>query len=105
MMEVSRGCRLQRLMMFLPSFLSQLKKIQRKQQQLQHQSSSTTGSGQDSNGQSMDKCDSYTRLPNGSAGHLTDSSNDSPDFSMAQMQYLTHSPDGKTLVKDTTHPT
>jgi hypothetical protein len=43
----------------------------------------------------MDKCDSYTRLATGSAGHLTDSSADSPAFSMTQMQYLTHSPDGK----------
>ncbi|KAI1289147.1 LIM homeobox transcription factor 1-beta.1 [Halotydeus destructor] len=71
---------------------AKLKKIQRKQQQLQQQqqpdSSGQPGSDKGSN---LGKMSPYSRM---AGGHLTDSSADSPGFSMSQMQYLTHSPDG-----------
>ncbi|RWS27836.1 LIM homeobox transcription factor 1-alpha-like protein [Leptotrombidium deliense] len=77
---------------------AKLKKIQRKQQQLQQQHQQQSGSGADCGGQSgdkssVDKMSPYSRLAH-SSGHLSDSSVDSPGFSVPQMQYLTHSPDG-----------
>lgn len=86
----------------------QLKKIQRKQQQLQqHTGSGGNGASDGNNGSMGDKTSGstatggklspYSRIGanSTSAGHLTDSSADSPGFSVGGMTYLTHSPDGK----------
>ena len=86
----------------------QLKKIQRKQQQLQqHTGSGGNGASDGNNGSMGDKTSGstatgvklspYSRMEanSTSAGHLTDSSADSPGFSDGGMTYLTHSPDGK----------
>lgn len=70
----------------------QLKKIQRKQQQMQQQQHQETGAGD----KDMNKMSPYSRMAHSTSGHMTDSSADSPGFSMSQMQYLTHSPDDGT---------
>lgn len=91
--------------LFFPSHCElQLKKIQRKQQQLQSQQSTQSGGvGGDTNGQSSDKSNGdklspFSRLGRVSSGHLSDSSADSTTgYTMSHMQYLTHSPDGQSL--------
>uniref|UniRef100_T1KH00 Homeobox domain-containing protein n=2 Tax=Tetranychus urticae TaxID=32264 RepID=T1KH00_TETUR len=77
---------------------AKLKKIQRKQQQLQQQSHQQHTTNSDSNAglgdkSNLDKMSPYSRLGHSGSGHLTDSSVDSPSFSVAPIQYLSHSPD------------
>ena len=96
--------------LFLCSYpqCEQLKKIQRKQQQLQqHTGPGGNGANDGHNGSMGDKTSGstatggklspYSRIGanSTSVGHLTDSSADSPGFSIGGMTYLTHSPDGK----------
>ncbi|XP_053214433.1 LIM homeobox transcription factor 1-beta.1-like isoform X2 [Panonychus citri] len=73
---------------------AKLKKIQRKQQQLASQSHQQSHNGEGDKS-SLDKMSPYSRLGHSGSGHLTDSSSiDSPStFSVAPIQYLSHSPD------------
>ncbi|XP_074597294.1 LIM homeobox transcription factor 1-beta-like isoform X1 [Brevipalpus obovatus] len=80
---------------------AKLKKIQRKQQQqmqqqsMQHSNNSDSNGGQSGDKSTMDKLSPYSsRMGQNGNGHLSDSSADSPSFSMAPIQYLAHSPDG-----------
>lgn len=71
-----------------------MKKIQRKQQQIQQsQTGSESGiQSQSSDKSKGDKGDFYRY--NHVSGNLTDSSADSPQFSLPPLHYMNHSPDG-----------